>query len=85
MYRAVTTTVPVASTTMLAVSTTMLTHTMMHVTLSKQEKSRIMECAKNEMQIYMFTVDAVLTKDTHIKQVKQAISTATQSVIREGR
>ncbi|KAI6155716.1 hypothetical protein BKA82DRAFT_4348939 [Pisolithus tinctorius] len=51
------------------------------VTVTKQEQGQIVDQAKKEVQKYMFTVDAVPTKNVRAECVKAAIQKATCAVI----
>ncbi|KAI6155713.1 hypothetical protein BKA82DRAFT_5826 [Pisolithus tinctorius] len=54
------------------------------VTVTKQEQGQIVDQAKKEVQKYMFTVDAVPTKNVRAECVKAAIQKATCAVIGGG-
>ncbi|KAI6154265.1 hypothetical protein BKA82DRAFT_4350739 [Pisolithus tinctorius] len=54
------------------------------VMVTKQEQGQIVDQAKKEVQKYMFTVDAVPTKNVHAECVKAAIQKATCAVIGGG-
>lgn len=54
------------------------------VTLSKQEKSRVLEGAKREILRYMFTIEAIPLKNERAEPIKNAIRTATSAVVGQG-